>query len=768
MHPIFLVAAAAAGLPVVLHLLLRQQPKRLVFPAVRFLKLRQKSSQRRVRLRHVLLMALRVLLLALFAAALYQPTVSAVGSLNLSGTQPVAVVLVLDTSPSTGYREGTATRLDDARRRAADFLNELPPNSKVAVLATHDPAGDFQPTVLEARQRIDALKEPSGSAAPLSDALRRAYTLLAGVDADAPEGAEPTPKVVAVFGDRALASWDARDTPGLAAQRDRVPQPAPVHLFFDVGTDKPVNLAVTDVRMESDRLPAGAEAVLTAFVRADGLDVADLEVRATLDDGEGQTALLTLPAGSTKPARFAFKALAPGFHTVGVKLGRDDALASDNERTFTFEVQPRRPILAVADDPKDVTLWRESHNSGTREFLCTVAKPGELPPLGGFEMVAVIAVADPGPMKDALTTYVTNGGKLLLAPDGPGSVDARKVAYNALGKLLPCELGDIKSLTSKTDPARRFGVPWKLSDDADLRHRLFAPARGWDRSVDFFAQPKRVEKCRTLADPPAGGVVVSYDDGDDPKARTPAAVEGTPGKGRVLLLTTRIDDAAGDPFGYWNGYWESGHSWPVVFPWLVAKYLCEPDVPVPTEAGGKRAYNFPTGDGLELAVPLAGYAAAGDRRLRLEGPGVLAERSRFTVPADVTTLTLKHKPSPPPADAAGNPLPPPPGEWWVEGTPFGTAGAFAVKPDGGESPWQYRFSLAVPPAESDLTKVPAEVVAELFGPDRIVGAEGKAPTAELVQAKFTQPLELFYPLVVLVLLFFAFEGVVANRFYKLK
>ncbi len=767
MHPIFIVAAAVVGLPVLLHLLLRQQPKRLIFPALRFLKLRQKSSQRKVQLRHIILMALRVLLLALFAAALYQPTVASFGSASLTGG-PVAAVLILDTSPSMGYKEGT-TRLDDARRRAADFLNELPPNSVVAVLSTHEPNGEFQATVPEARQQIDALKEPSGSAKSLSEALRRAYTLFQSEKAN-PDGADPLPRVVAVFGDRAQACWSAADTPSLIAQRDRVPQPAPVHVFFDVGTEKPVNLAVTDLRMDSDRLPASADAVVTAFVRADGLDVGDLEVKATLDNGDPQAQLVKLAAGTTAPVRFTFKAITPGFHTVSVKLGRDDALPADNERTFTFEVQPRRAILAITDKPDDVSLWRESHNSGPREFGCTVATPDKLPPLAEFEMVAVIAVVDPSKLKESLEKYVAAGGKLLLAPDGPGSTDARKTDYAKLGELMPCQLGDLKTLTDKADDNKRFGVPWKVNDDNDLRHRLFAPAREWDRSVDFFADPKKVEQFRALIDPPKGSVVVYYDDSNDPKARTPAVAEKTYGKGKVLLLTTRIDNAAGSEADYWNGYWKSGHSWPIIFPWLVTKYLTDPEVPVQAVAGTKRAYNFATADDLELSVPLAGFASDG-RKVRLEGPGVLAERSRYPVPSDVGTLTIKHKPVPPPVqliDGKEVPVPPPPGEWWAEGTPFRTAGAFAVKPDGSESPWQFRFSLATPSAESDLTKVPTESVAELFGPDRIVNAEGKVSIVDLIQSKFAPPFELFYPLILLVLIFFAFEAIMANRFYRLK
>src|ERR1700761_7465285 len=101
MHPILLIGAALVGLPIILHLIMKQEPKRLPFPAFRFLKQKQKTNQRKLRLRHFILLALRMLLIALFSLTLYQPTLLS-DRLNIHGEQPVAVVFVLDTSPSMG------------------------------------------------------------------------------------------------------------------------------------------------------------------------------------------------------------------------------------------------------------------------------------------------------------------------------------------------------------------------------------------------------------------------------------------------------------------------------------------------------------------------------------------------------------------------------------------------------------------------------------------------------------------------------------------
>jgi hypothetical protein len=229
------------------------------------------------------------------------------------------------------------------------------------------------------------------------------------------------------------------------------------------------------------------------------------------------------------------------------------------------------------------------------------------------------------------------------------------------------------------------------------------------------------------------------------------------------MVNTRLDDDAGETGDYWNNFWVRDHSWPVVFPWLVTSYLCDLGTEVAgATPGDKRRYNLPTGSA--LPVPVRGFAPAnGDRKLRLEGPGVLAGKSKFTLPADATTLTLRNK-------SQGDAGVAEPGEvrWELEDDPLFAAGTFALLPDGVESPWRHRVSLSVPPGESDLTPVPDASIAELFGDDAVVRLDQTRSLEEFLTQRRNSVVELFPMFILLVLIFFAFEAFLANRFYKLK
>ncbi|HUG18882.1 MAG TPA: BatA domain-containing protein, partial [Planctomycetaceae bacterium] len=63
-----------AAIPVIIHLLLRNKPKKLLFPALRLLLLRKQVNTRRMRLKHFWLLLLRILLIVLVVLALSRPT----------------------------------------------------------------------------------------------------------------------------------------------------------------------------------------------------------------------------------------------------------------------------------------------------------------------------------------------------------------------------------------------------------------------------------------------------------------------------------------------------------------------------------------------------------------------------------------------------------------------------------------------------------------------------------------------------------------------
>src|SRR5258708_40109590 len=106
-HPLLLGGLLLAGIPILLHLIMRQKPKRLPFPAFRFLLQKHRTNQRSLRLRHLILLALRVFLIVAMCLALAHPRLFT----GIHDEQSVAAVLLFGTSYSMEYTVAGKTRL---------------------------------------------------------------------------------------------------------------------------------------------------------------------------------------------------------------------------------------------------------------------------------------------------------------------------------------------------------------------------------------------------------------------------------------------------------------------------------------------------------------------------------------------------------------------------------------------------------------------------------------------------------------------------------
>jgi hypothetical protein len=784
MHPILIAGAALVGLPILLHLIMKQEPKRLPFPAFRFLQQKLKTNQRKLRLRHFLLLVLRMLLIALFAVTLYQPTVLSTGFVNLSGDQPVAVVLVIDTSPSMGYADGEGkTRLEEATRRANELLNSLPAGSRVAVVETGDPGGDWLPSEADARGRLRDLADrgkkaaatgtPAGPSRPVTSGLAAAYQLLRTVDAET-EGTGPLQRLAAVFTDRAAASWDAARADDLKKLRDGGPDPKPAHAVVDVGVEAPVNVALLAAGMTEGKaqvVPAGPPVSLTVTVAVAGPDDLTVPVNATLGDGRPVRKEVAVPKGQTRTLAFEFRDLKPGLHQVKFELPTKDALAADNVRYFTFRVAEPRRVLTVAQDPEEAAFWDLAVNAKnefanetvmpamlrTKDGRVEVARPdGKADDLQAFEAVTLFAVGNPtepadDPLWGKLLRYVESGGKLLIVPGGPDRMgdlagyDPTKVV--AANKLLPGAfkrfIDAAEAFEEPKDPKaknRRRGVTWELfagADDRAFAHPMLAPMLAWRQkgNVDVFRSPRRARGYWEVEPLPEGQVVVRYDDADEPGKRRPAVLEravggakGEAARGRVLQLTSPMPVNA-DP--QYNDYWNAENSWAVAFPELLLRYA----------AGGRddAQFNFETGQSVTL--PLAKLLAGKRDNLVLDGPGIPVAEAAIKPAERQTEIRF----GPPRTNTPGN---------------YALSGP---NPD-----WREGFSLNVPADESTLDKVPAEGIEDVTGPGTVLTVGRDLDLKEILDRTNTlrAPVELFPWLLIAVLLLLAAEGTVANRFYR--
>src|SRR5262245_19644881 len=138
--PTILLGTLLVAAPIVLHLIMRQEPKRLEFPALRLLAARSETNRRKLQLRNLLLLLLRCGAILFLALALARPSLQS-GGLLPDQEAPVAAAFVFDTAPRMEYRQENQTRLEAARDTADWLVEQFPGESEVWVLDSRPAAG---------------------------------------------------------------------------------------------------------------------------------------------------------------------------------------------------------------------------------------------------------------------------------------------------------------------------------------------------------------------------------------------------------------------------------------------------------------------------------------------------------------------------------------------------------------------------------------------------------------------------------------------------
>lgn len=131
LHPWFLLGLGAAAVPLLLHLRQRQEPPRIVFPAVRYLLDATREHEKKLRFRHWLLLLLRtglIVALVLAAAGLSLPV------RGVESHAPTALAILFDNSLSSGVIVGGTPRIEQLREAARRILGHATPGDVLWVI----------------------------------------------------------------------------------------------------------------------------------------------------------------------------------------------------------------------------------------------------------------------------------------------------------------------------------------------------------------------------------------------------------------------------------------------------------------------------------------------------------------------------------------------------------------------------------------------------------------------------------------------------------
>ncbi len=569
LNSVFLAGLAAAALPILIHLFSKRQAREVRFPSLEFLQEVSRKKVRRLKLRQLLLLAMRVLIIAFFALAIARPAMQTRGGVLGRGSSTVAVIL--DNSFSMSARDPASTGLPQAQ--AGTGSSPVPEEGTV-----------FEAAKKRALEIVSLLRE--GDRGLLADAARPIRlpfqtpiadlgllrqeverTPIAATGADLPQTVERVGAIleasktlnrelyiISDFQRIDVEAWqsmigrraDSTTARGHEAAGLAVPQGVKVYLV-PVRTLPVENMAIERVRLDPLGAGAAGGARMIVTVANHSEDQARDVVLRALEQGQdgatlGEAFVSAPPLGRTDVTLLLRRMPASGALEVSLS---PDPLPWDNRAYLVTEQPGVRRVLVIAGgtgadtDPAVRYLELALDPTGSHEFFRVDVAAADDPALASRFSADAIVLLDVGRLPDAarerLERYRAEGGGVLVVLGE--RTDPRTYNTAIFPKLASVELLGLKGEIDRPELFRSLRV-------AATGHPIFEgfpSAAGGNLTAARF---RRMLEARTGSE---ARVLAEFSGG------LPALIEDR----GVLVFTSSFD-------GNWNDLPTSGAFVPLV------------------------------------------------------------------------------------------------------------------------------------------------------------------------------------------------------------
>ena len=420
LQPWVLVALPLVALPLIIHLINQRRFQTVRWAAMQFLLAAKALSRGYSRLRHWLIMALRMAAVAAVILAVGRPLSR--GWLALAGGgRPDSAIVILDRSPSMQAvaTAGGESKLDTGRRQLADSLATLRAGR---VLVLSDPARGPEEVASPAALVDLATAGSVAAASDLPALLQSGYDFIR-------ENAAGTTEVW-ICSDQRANDWKPDDGAwgGIRDAFAKLPQQVRVQLL-SYAAPALGNVAVRASSVRLETLGRDRRLVVTVAVSRQD-DGGRLTLPVKFEIGGVSTAVDVELTGREAVLKnhvipLERSAAARGWGRVSIPT---DANPADNEFFFAYDAPPPRRSLIVAEDPAAGRVLELVAAIAPDKAAAPVdlVPPGELAAAAWDEAAALLWQGPLPEGRDAelVQAFLGRGGQVVFfAPDRPTTAE---------------------------------------------------------------------------------------------------------------------------------------------------------------------------------------------------------------------------------------------------------------------------------------------------------------------------------------------------------
>jgi hypothetical protein len=512
--PLFFLGMAALAAPILVHLVRRTRARKVQFPALVFVRQVPQRTIRRRTLQNVLLLLLRCLAILLIVIAFARPFFTT-GSSAKSTSAAGATAILIDNSLSMRRENFFA----EAQRRAEAAIDDARSDEQIALLSfdkRYALANRFTTDKNHLRTAVRTLNA-GWDGTDYEQALRGAESLLSEVETSGP-------KRIVMISDFQAPGWRQANATFKLANNTQL-------TTLDVSGNNPApNVAITGV--EARGVVFGQKYLDNLAVHVSNFSDTPrdhVQVDFQINEQTVEKRDISLNSRDSRVVEFSGFNLNDGANRCTVEIASGD-FAPDNRFYFTLrrEIPAKALIVESATRGRSDSLHLQSAltTDDNLPFTFDLKSTGAVDP-AGIQEHALVILNDAGALNsalaDALVKFVNGGGQLIVATGPQTQVESfnqslQQISPALLREAVQTKAGESAAIT-----------------DVKFDHPIF----------EVFQQSGRLAAANVIgyfrSEPRANAAVLArFEDG------SPALIEGTTGKGRVLLFTSSLGPSWND------------------------------------------------------------------------------------------------------------------------------------------------------------------------------------------------------------------------------
>lgn len=452
LFPSFLFALFAIAIPIIIHLFNFRKYKKIYFPNVRFLQEIKQQTQAKSKLKHLLILASRILAITFLVFAFAQPYIP-LSEKEIDKSEKVISVFI-DNSFSMEAVNNNGLLLTEAQKRAKEIINAYQPDDQFQIL-TNDFEGRHQRLVSK-DEFVELLEEIkiSPSVRSFSEIISRQKDLL-----NSQSGKTKIAYVISDFQKNFIDAEKFKNDTSITFNLIPVEGLKSNNLFIDsVWFTNPV------------RQLNQTEELMVRIRNSSENNLENIPLKLFINDQQKAPASFSIEANSSIEFKLNYTNKETGIHYGSIKLN-DYPVSYDDDFYFSYSISPNIKVLVVNDESESSYL-NSLYGKDSLFILKNVnEKSIDYSTIGDNQLIILneLKTISSG-LAQELKRFTENGGSLVVFPAAAAELQSYSDFLTALNADYYVSLDTVNQKVSKINLDHEIfkNVFAKIPENIDL------------------------------------------------------------------------------------------------------------------------------------------------------------------------------------------------------------------------------------------------------------------------------------------------------------